>query len=261
MHLHLINYRLTFYSFKFVCKIAKLLKELEDFEWFPSLLRQYQMDFIGFVVAQFKVYQPFIDYIKQVPKSSDNWVDWCSGSGEPAISIFQKVESYGHLELSDKYPSSYHGKASNITYNTQSVDVLSASVLSGKTYTMFNAFHHFEKSEQIKIVNRIKENHANAFFVEILAPDFLFYLKILFTTTIGTLLLTPFIQPFSFKRLFFTYIIPINILTITYDGLVSVYKSKSVKQYQQQFETCLLPTAIFELKKGPFKLIVIEVKP
>jgi hypothetical protein len=55
--------------------------------------------------------------------------------------------------------------------------------------------------------------------------------------------------------------LPINVFTITYDGLVSVYKSKSVKQYQQQLDGILEPSAIFELKKGLFKLIVIQVKP
>ena len=126
---------------------------------------------------------------------------------------------------------------------------------------MFNAFHHFDTSDQTKLVKRLKDNNANAFIVEILAPHYLFYFKILFTTTIGTLLLTPFLKPFSFKRLFFTYIFPINIFTITYDGLVSVYKSKSVRQYQKQMEGLILPSAIFELKKGPFKLIVIQVNP
>ena len=237
------------------------MKELEDFEWFPNILRQYQTDFIGFVVAKFNVYAPFIDYLKASTKASSNMVDWCAGSGEPAISIFQKAGIFKQLELTDKFPSKYNGGAKNIIYNMDAVDVLETSIIENTTYTMFNAFHHFETSEQIRIVKRLKDNHANAFIVEILAPDFLFYFKILFTTTIGTLLLTPFLKPFSFKRLFFTYILPINVFTITYDGLVSVYKSKSVKQYQQQLDGILEPSAIFELKKGLFKLIVIQVKP
>ncbi len=237
------------------------MKELEDFEWFPSILRQYQTDFIGFVVAKFNVYQPFIDYLKSHSTACVHMIDWCAGSGEPAISIFQKSGVFKQLELTDKFPSKYKGEAKNIIYNMEAVDVLEARIKENTTYTMFNAFHHFESSDQIKTVKRLKDNHANAFIVEILAPDFLFYLKILFTTTIGTLLLTPFLKPFSFKRLFFTYILPINVFTITYDGLVSVYKSKSVKQYQQQLNGILESSAIFELKKGLFKLIVIQVKP
>ena len=237
------------------------MKELEDFEWFPSILRQYQTDFIGFVVAQFKVYQPFIDYLKTNTTPSSNMIDWCSGSGEPAISIYQASGVFQNLELTDKFPSKYNGQASDIAYHAEAIDVLQAPVLEATTYTMFNAFHHFETSNQLKIIKRLKDNNANAFIVEILAPDFLFYFKILLTTTICTLLLTPFLKPFSFKRLFFTYIFPINIFTITYDGLVSVYKSKSVKQYQQQLDGILEPSAIFELKKGLFKLIVIQVKP
>ncbi len=237
------------------------MKELEDFEWFPPILRQYQTDFIGFVVAKFNVYSPFIDYVKASTTASSTMVDWCAGSGEPAISIFQKAGIFKQLELTDKFPSKYNGEAKNIIYNMDSVDVLETLIIENTTYTMFNAFHHFETSDQIEIVKRLKENSANAYMVEILAPHFLFYFKILFTTTIGTLMLTPFLKPFSLKRLFFTYIFPINIFTITYDGLVSVYKSKSVKQYQKQFDGILAPSAVFELKKGLFKLVVIQVKP
>ena len=41
-----------------------------------------------------------------------------------------------------------------------------------------------------------------------------------------------FVKPLSFARLFFTYIIPINLITVTYDGIVSVLKSKTVRHYE-----------------------------
>ena len=66
------------------------MKELEDYDWFPKILRQYQTDYIGSVVKWFNAYSPIIDYLNcQTFYAKTNW-DLCSGSSEPALSIFKK---------------------------------------------------------------------------------------------------------------------------------------------------------------------------
>jgi hypothetical protein len=129
----------------------------------------------------------------------------------------------------------------------------------GTFYTMFNAFHHFKDKEKVKIVQEIQNSGSTAFIVEILEPTIFCLLKIFFTTTIGSLVLTPFIRPFSLKRLFFTYILPVNILTITFDGIVSVLKSRSVKQYQDLFANNEHAIKIFRIKNGLTPLIAIQI--
>jgi hypothetical protein len=74
-------------------------------------------------------------------------------------------------------------------------------------------------------------------------------LKIIFTTTIGQIILTPFVKPFSWMRLVFTYIIPINLFTITWDGVVSVLKSESHTKMSDQAKQhlpagCLIKSGI-----------------
>jgi hypothetical protein len=84
-------------------------------------------------------------------------------------------------------------------------------------------------------------------------------LKVLFMTTAGTLLLTPFIRPFSFRRLLFTYVLPLNIITITYDGIVSVCRSTSAGGYQKMFEPFGEAVRVIRLKKGLTPLVVIQI--
>jgi hypothetical protein len=127
----------------------------------------------------------------------------------------------------------------------------------GKTYTMFNAFHHFSEDEQRSICHKITNANANAYFVEILFPSPLHLLKTFIATTIGVLFLSPFIKPFSWKRLLFTYIIPINILTISIDGIISVFKSKTVKQYQRSLGNNKVN--VFEIKNLLAPLLVIQI--
>ena len=100
-----------------------------------------------------------------------------------------------------------------------------------------------------------------AFFVEILEPNPLCFLKVLLSTTLGTLVMTPFIQPFSLLRLGLTYILPVNILTITFDGVVSVFKSRSVHQYRKRLASVGSDLEVFRLRTGWTPIVVIHLPP
>lgn len=47
---------------------------------------------------------------------------------------------------------------------------------------------------------------------------------------INVLLLTPFIKPFKYGRLLFTYLFPILPILVCWDGLVSVLRTYSIKE-------------------------------
>lgn len=235
------------------------MKELEDYHWFPSVLRNFQTEFIGFVVDKFRVYDAFVQHLKTMQLPKQPMTDLCSGSGEPAISIFRKSHCFSRLTLTDKFPNALNIPDNNIHYDLQSIDVLKMVFKPGTYYTMFNAFHHFTDEEKVTIAKDIQNSGATAFIVEILEPTVFCFLKVCFMTTIGSLVLTPFILPFSLKRLLFTYILPINIFTITYDGIVSVLKSRSVKRYQDLLVTNAHAIKIIRIKNGLTPLIVIQI--
>lgn len=235
------------------------MKELEDYRWFPPLLRNFQMEFIGFVVSRFPIYTAFITHLKTLDLPLQSMTDLCSGSGEPAIHIFKKSNCFTNLTLTDKYPNLFQLQDEQISYKMESEDVLEMEFKSSTCYTMFNALHHFKDEDKIMIAKKIQASGSTGFFVELLEPTLINLLKVLLLTTFGTLLLTPFIQPFSFKRLFFTYILPINIFTITYDGMVSVSKTRLVEQYQRLFKHHADTIRVCKLANNISPLIVIQM--
>lgn len=237
------------------------MKELEDYGWFPSVLRDGQTEFIGFVVSGFNVYAGFIHHLQSLSLHRWPMADLCSGSGEPAVSIFRKNKCFTSLSLSDKYPNVSGYVDDRITYDGRATDALDMEFEQGRYYTMFNAFHHFCDTEKAHIVMQIQQSGSGAFIVEILEPTIVCLLKVIFTTTIGTLLLTPFIRPFSLKRLFFTYILPLNVLAITYDGIVSVFKSRLVEQYKALLSGSAEEIKVFRLKSTWSHLVVIQIDP
>ncbi len=209
------------------------LKELEDYEGFPQTLRLYQMDFIGTIVSFLHLYKPIVPKIDALLQhiQSKQIIDLCSGSGQPAIDVHQKLENIDKSFLTDKFPQQIK-EISGVIYKNTPVDVLTTTFEPQYCYTMYNAFHHFTSEEQKSIVDKLQQANALFIFVEVLRPTLLSMIEIILVCTIGQLLFTPFIKPFSLKRLLFTYIIPINIFTVLYDGIISVIKSKSTNAYK-----------------------------
>lgn len=237
------------------------MRELEDYSWFPKFLRNFQTDFIGFVAYQFNMYEDFVTYISSLSLSQKPITDLCSGTGKPAIYVFERTKSFSRLILTDKYPNNDASNIYNATYENSSIDVLNIKFRSDTYYTMFNSFHHFTDEEKKLIVKSVLDVKAEAFFVEELQPTVICLFKVLFVTLIGTIFVTPFIHPLTFKRFVFTYLIPINIITISIDGVLSVLKSGSLKYFQNLFSEFGTHVEVFSLKKGFTSLIVIRINP
>ena len=211
-----------------------MIKELEDYNWFPQMFRKFQMEFIGSMIQWASIYQPLITLTNATLNENkvSTIVDLCSGSGLPAIYLQKHLSNNCNTVLSDKFPDKGFVNTSSIIYLKETTDVLLLEPKPATCYTMYNALHHFSDNDKVAIINKLRIANAPFIFAEILEPNLLTLLKIIFTTTVLQLLTTPFVQPFSFLRLFFTYVVPINLFTITYDGVISVFKSRTVEQYK-----------------------------
>lgn len=123
------------------------MKELEDLQMFPSTLRNFQTEYIGYLAARFGIYDSLIPELEE-DTGSQFLFDLCSGSGEPAKRIFSKVQNFSGLFLSDKYPNRNGTLSDGVKYIPERTDALRLSFERGMFYTMFNAFHHFTDSEK-----------------------------------------------------------------------------------------------------------------
>ena len=173
------------------------MKELEDYTWFPNILRRFQMEFIGWVVYHFHIYKGLVPHLDGLFKASKQHsiFDLCSGTGDPVLYLLKHTSCKAAV-LTDKFPQEYENH-DLMVYNWESVDALQLELPQQGLVTMFNAFHHFDETQQFKLLQRLATHHQGFCIVEILQPNLLNVLKIAFTTTIGQVLVTPFIRPFS----------------------------------------------------------------
>lgn len=235
--------------------------ELEDQTWFPDLLRNFQTDHIGFLVSRWPVYGPFIAYLRSRTSPPLAMTDLCSGSGEPAITVFRESQRFTRLTLTDKYPRSAFSGGEGIVYDQRSVDALTLPLRADTCYTLFNAFHHFSGTEQRALIKRLRAESGGAYVVEVLEPTAVCFFKVLLATTLGTVLFAPFVKPFSLARLFFTWIVPVNVITIAWDGLVSVLRSRSVGYYRWLLKSEAGRVGVMRLPHRWFPLVLIHITP
>ena len=205
------------------------LKELEDYPWFPAILRKYQMEFIGIMVSKLRLYNKVVDIISEdLNKYGITDIeDLCSGSGFPAIFMHNNVDiNRLTTTLTDKYPQIIN-TTTDIDYHQETKDITTLEISPRKYYTMYNAFHHFDTKDQKALIQKVINNKGHLLIVEIVQPTIFHFLLVTLASIFGVILLCPLIRPFEWKRLFFTYIIPINLLTVLIDGYISILKSKT----------------------------------
>ena len=210
--------------------------EWEDQAWFPSFLRQYMMDFLRFVLNAGNLYQPVTPLLLHVLQQtgSTNVIDLCSGGGGAVQSIQNNIRQANDATvpfiLTDLYPNhktyervQKEGR-NEVSYYAKPVDATAVPAALRGLRTIFSGFHHFDESMALSVLQNAVEAKQGIAIFDGGNRSIGFILLILFFHPFAFLLFTPFIKPFSLKRLLFTYLIPIVPLCTIWDGIASVLR-------------------------------------
>lgn len=241
------------------------LFEIEDLPWYPAVIREGQTDFLRFMMQTFDVFRAVIPHLKEARKSSgeNHLVDFCSGGGGSMLLIRKHLKDNEgepfEATLSDLYPNikafEYVKEQSNgdINYQIASVDATNLPADTPKGFwTIFNGFHHFQPTQAKQILTTAVQRKSP---IGIFEPIDKSFLQILINTVVLTILIflfTPFVRPFKWSRLLFTYIIPLIPICTVWDGFVSVLRLYTPKDMRKMVEE--IPEATqYEWKIGKAK--------
>ena len=240
------------------------LFELEDQKWFPSLFRFYITDILQYKLTQFKIYDSIIPEIKQALMiTKDNQIiDLCSGSGGPWLQIYPPLKSdISSLTviLTDKYPNFTAFKRNselstyNLNFYSESVDVTNVPRELKGFRTLFSSFHHFTPDVAKQILQDAVDKGTGIGIFEFTDRNWVnMIVKMLFLGPLLILLLTPFIRPFKFSRIFFTYILPLIPIFFVWDGLVSHWRTYTPEELEQMIQE-LKGQELYKWKIGQIK--------
>jgi hypothetical protein len=215
------------------------LFEFEDQSWFPNFLRNYGTDFLQFLSNKTNMFKPIIPMIGNILQKQGNaqMIDLGSGGGGGLIRLNEELQSLHpdlKIILTDLYPnfSAFEytkAQASNFEYYPKPVDARDVPDNLKGLRSQFLSFHHFIPNDAIQILqNAVNSGESIAIFEaqERSVPS---VLTMVFSP-ITVLLTTPFIRPFTWGRILFTYLIPIVPLFVLWDGVVSAFRTYSVAE-------------------------------
>jgi hypothetical protein len=157
-----------------------------------------------------------------------NVVDLCSGGGGPWLTLEPELAKSGaaSVVLSDLYPNIEAlpevraRSGGRLAFHPTPVDATNVPDELDGVRTMFNAFHHFPPASARAIVaDAVAKRKAIAVFEGANSRAVGLFAMPLQLPLI--LLLTPFVRPFRWLRLLFTYIVPLIPLIVLFDGTVS----------------------------------------
>ena len=239
------------------------LKELEDYPWFPSSLRKMQLEYVGWISVQLKLYRPVLK--EMIKFRSTQWIDLASGSGWPACYLQKNASHHIYYTLSDLYPDSFSNEVKkHVEFEHESLDLNKFQPQNGKQYSLFNAFHHFPSAQQKQLIKKMKEARASCIIAEVLEPSLLSFIQVTLAAFIVQPLTAWAIRPFSVLRMVTTYLVPVQLVTVAWDGWLSVFKSKTAKQYKElvcEFADHQYSIEVKRIQQLQGNLIVIIAQP
>ena len=222
------------------------LVEIEDQDWCPPAVRDAATDYLQWALATSKPYRATIPILVTALKRTGTRriLDLCSGAGGPWLWLHPALAEMGigmPVCLTDKYPNlEAFGRSSRLTnqtisYHPQPVDATRVPGELCGFRTMFTAFHHFRPEQACAVladavrqrqgigVFEATERGALALLLTLLAP-------------LGVLVVTPFLRPFRWSRLLWTYLIPLVPVVTLFDGLVSCLRTYTVRELRELTE-------------------------
>ncbi len=209
------------------------LFEFTDLPRWPAALRRLLTDYLQTGVELSQPFRPRNDLLVRAIREAGTCqvVDLCSGGAGPWGKLIRDLQKQTGqpvcVVLTDKFPDPEAADrlqfVDGIRYHLESIDALAVPAELAGVRTLFNCLHHF-RPEQVRGILQDAVNQRRPIVVfEALQRSWRELVRI-HRTPYFVLTVTPRIRPFSWFRLLFTYLIPIGVLVIWWDALVSTLR-------------------------------------
>ena len=236
------------------------LFELHELAWFPAVWRDLLTDFLSFYAAVFRPYACVAPLLAEALErdGTARIVDLCSGAGRPVLALVPELRRFGlrdlRVTLTDKYPNleaweSVDEETSVVVTSIASpVDALDVPPNLKGFRTLFTAFHHFRPDAARAVLADAVSKDEGVGIFEYTERNWLIWGLPTLLIPLFVWLCTPFIRPFRWRRLVWTYLVPIVPIVALWDGFVSNLRTYSVGELSDLVEEIVDPR--YEWKIG-----------
>lgn len=215
------------------------LFELEDQPWLPSSLRAVVTRTLQLMITSFRVYEPAVPLLAKALASSgtNRIVDLCSGSGGPwprLIALLRSEVPGARVTLTDRFPQpdalASAEELEGLEYWHDPVDARAVPASLEGVRTLFTGFHHFAPDEASAILGDAVAHRAPIAVFESTRRGALNVALAATVGPLGLLLGLPWVRPFRWTHLLWTYVLPVAPLVYAWDGAVSNARTYSLEE-------------------------------
>jgi hypothetical protein len=207
------------------------LFEIEDQSGCPATVRDLATDYLHFVQTAVSLHRAITPVVREAMEAAGTThiVDLCSGGSGPLPTVIDSLRQSGAAAtatLTDLFPNIQAfervARDSNgtIEYRRTSVDARAVPRELTGLRTLFNGFHHF-KPEDARAILLDAANAGQPIAIFEASRRTLKTILLVLLLPLFVWITTPFMRPFLWKRLLFTYPLPCVPLICLWDGFVS----------------------------------------
>jgi hypothetical protein len=219
------------------------LPEFHETRFCPPGRRDELTDFLSFMTIYSGIYNPAIARIAGLLDSQreTRLVDLCSGGGLYNRRILERLTGrYGcritRFTLTDIAPNRQWKKIAELTGNRISghpapLSAAEAIETLPGVHLMFSALHHFSPEELREMLDAGARNNRTLAFFDYSQRSAAELIPLLLSPLL-VLLTSPLVYPFSWRRLLFTYLIPVLPLLLLVDGALSRWRSYTLPELE-----------------------------
>jgi hypothetical protein len=222
------------------------LFEIHDQPWFPSFLRDQMTEGLQAVFDFANLYRPIASRLRRAldDAGTRRVVDLCSGAGGPWPKLRQTcANEFADIEilLTDKYPNAKalarfsNGEPCVIRFERTSVEVLDIPRELSGFRTMFTSFHHFRPKEARAILRDAVAKEQGIGVFEIPKRG-IRTIPSVFLAPFAYWALVPFLRPFHWSRLLWTYLLPVIPFVLWFDGVISCFRAYTPRELKELTE-------------------------
>lgn len=212
--------------------------ELEDLGFCPNWLRDEATLVLvrGISLSRWpksvaRVWSPWLRDL-----GSPRIVDCCSGASGPWPGILQQLplkvtftDRYPNLSAWDRIAQSYPGQ---VDYEVRPVDARCLPADFRGCWSFFNSFHHFAPDDAQKVVEEAVHRGQPLAVFEVVDRHPLRMLAVILMPLVA-LLSGLWIRPFCWRRIVFTYLVPLIPLLLLWDGWMSCFRVYSREDWHR----------------------------
>lgn len=220
------------------------LFEFDELSWYPTLFRDAITGALRFFSTRSNIYGPAIPRLKGVLQKLGcrEIIDLGSGGSGPILLIQRRLkEREGYpvrVILTDLFPNieafetASAESGGSIGYVAAPVDATGVSEDLEGFRTMFASFHHFKPEKARMILRDAWRKRVGIGVFEFTNRSPAMFVVMLFSPIL-ILLVTPLLRPLTWKKLFWTYLVPLIPLTGLWDGIVSYLRTYSPQELME----------------------------